>query len=122
MSRLLSAQFFVWWYGEGWRTQARMGGRRIAQTSRTFSAPLLVRTLFAPWRRIVTYPGASLGAKLEAVGDNLVSRAVGFTIRVFVLITAAVMLFVVSLLALIQLVTWPLVPPAIIIGIIKGLL
>jgi hypothetical protein len=32
------------------------------------------------------------------------------------------MLFVVSLLALIQLVTWPLVPPAIIIGIIKGLL
>jgi hypothetical protein len=118
---MLAAQFFVWWYGEGWRAQARVGWQRVAQMSRTFSAPLLMRTLFAPWRRIISYPGASVGAKLEAVGDNLVSRAVGFTIRVFVLITAAVVLFVMSLLAVIQLITWPLIPPAIVVGLIKGL-
>jgi hypothetical protein len=121
MNKLLAAQFLVWWYGDGWRTQAKSGWRRVSLVSRTFSAPLLLRTLFAPWRRIITYPGASMSAKLQAVGDNMVSRAVGFTIRIFVLITAGVVLFAVTVVAVIQLVTWPLIPPAIVTGIVVGL-
>jgi hypothetical protein len=119
---MLAAQFFVWWYGEGWRSQARAGQRRLTRTARTFSAPLLLRTLFAPWRRVVTDPGAGLDAKLRAMGDNLVSRAVGFTVRIFVLLTAGIMLFVMSVVAIVELVAWPFVPLAIVFGIVRGLL
>ena len=119
---MLAAQFFVWWYGEGWRQQARLGMKRVEMTSRAFSAPLLLSTLFAPWRRIVTYPSASLQAKMAAVGDNLVSRAVGFTVRVFVLITAGVMIFAMGFYAIFMMIAWPLIPVAVVAGIVKGLL
>lgn len=118
---MLAAQFFVWWYGEGWVAQRKLGWRRVSQTSRAFSAPLLLSTLFAPWRRIITNPGASLQAKLSAVGDNLVSRFVGFTVRLFVLITAGVMILLQTLLAVIVTILWPLVPVLIVLGIIWGL-
>jgi hypothetical protein len=119
---MLAAQFFVWWYGEGWRGQARLGRKRVQQTVRTFSAPLLISTMFSPWRRILSAPGPSLQAKLEAIGDNLVSRAIGFTVRLLVLITAAVMILLISLISVIQIVSWPLVPPLILFGIVKGII
>lgn len=118
---MLAAQFFVWWYGEGWRTQGRLGRQRLTRTARSFSAPLLIRTLFAPWRRVVTNPGAGLDAKLQAMGDNLVSRAVGFTVRIFVLLTAGIMLFIIGVAAVVELVAWPLIPLAIVAGLVKGL-
>src|SRR5262249_48166373 len=121
MNGLLATQFFVWWYGDGWRGQARLGWKRVGSTMRAFSAPLLISTLFAPWRRVVSDPGPSLKAKLKVVGINLASRAVGFTVRLFVLITAAVMILAMSLLAVIELVAWPLIPPLIVIGIVKGI-
>ncbi|HSW79451.1 MAG TPA: hypothetical protein VLG47_01620 [Candidatus Saccharimonadales bacterium] len=116
------AQFFIWWYGEGWRTQSKLGWRRVNQTSRAFSAPLLLSTLFAPWRRIITNPGASLQAKMQAAGDNLVSRAVGFTVRIFVLITAGVMLLALSAFTVFIVIFWPLIPLLILFGIIWGLI
>ena len=85
-----------------------------------FSAQILLRTLFAPWRRIVTTPGAGLDAKLRAVGDNLVSRAVGFTVRLIVLFTAGIMLLIVGIVAIVELVAWPLVPVAAVLLFVKG--
>lgn len=86
-----------------------------------FSVPILIRTLFAPWKRIVTYPGASIDAKIRAFGDNMVSRTVGFTVRLLVLLTAALMLIMVSLAALVEIVAWPLAPIAALILLAKGI-
>jgi hypothetical protein len=119
---MLAAQFFVWWYGQGWALVFKNMQRRMRQTGQMFSVSMLLRTLFAPWRRIISYPGASLGDHLQALGDNLVSRAVGFTVRVLVLITACITFIVVAVVALIEIVAWPLVPIAIVAGIIKGFL
>lgn len=69
----------------------------------------------------MTNPGAGLDAKLRAMGDNLVSRAVGFTVRVFVLLTAVIMLLGMGAVALIEVMAWPLVPLAIVAGLVKGL-
>jgi hypothetical protein len=87
-----------------------------------FSIRILLRTLFSPWRRIITYPGAGLDAKMRAFGDNLVSRCIGFTIRSFVLFAAAIAFILLGLLALLELVVWPLVPLAGVALIVKGLL
>jgi hypothetical protein len=86
-----------------------------------FSVPILLRTLFSPWKRIITYPGSSIDAKIRAFGDNLVSRFVGFTVRLFVLFTAAIMLCVVSAVACIELVVWPLLPILVVVTLVKGI-
>lgn len=111
---------FSWWYGQGWKAVAHAWGQRLVKVSHLFSVPILLRTLFAPWRRIITYPGASIDAQFRAMVDNLVSRVVGFTVRIFVLIAAGSMLFVTSVIGGLWVVVWPTIPLAIPLLIYKG--
>lgn len=99
-----------WWYRQGWADVARRSQRNIIRISHVFSLPILLRTLFSPWRRIVTYPGASIDAKVRAFGDNLVSRAIGFNVRLLVLLTAACALLVTAFSSVLAMLTWPLLP------------
>jgi len=119
---MLALELFTWWYGQGWARLAKNVRKRIIGTSNMFSVPILIRTLFSPWKRIITYPGASIDAKIRAFGDNMVSRAVGFTVRLLVLFTAALMLVIVSVVAIVEVATWPLVPVAALILLVKGLM
>lgn len=119
---MLALEFFSWWYGRGWAVLIRNMGKRLRLTAHMFSAPILLRTLFAPWRRIVSYPGRSLDAKFRAMMDNLVSRFIGFTVRLFVLFAAAVILTIVALIAMIEIIVWPFLPVAVVAGLIKGIL
>jgi len=112
---------FNWWYGAGWAGVMRSTQRRLATLAGMFSIAILLRTLFSPWKRIITYPGAGIDAKLRAFGDNLVSRCIGFVIRFFVLLTAGVALVLLSIAGLIELLAWPLVPFAALALIVKGL-
>ena len=119
---MLALEFFVWWYGRGWRQLAGSLNRRLSKTSDMFSVPILLHTLFAPWKRIITYPGASLDAKLRAFSDNMVSRVIGSIVRLLVLLTAAIMFIVVSITAIAELVAWPFVPLLAVVAIIKGII
>jgi hypothetical protein len=118
---MLMLQLFAWWYVRGWQDIARASGTRLIRVAHLFSVPILMRTLWAPWRRIITYPGASIDAKLRAIGDNLVSRAIGFTVRLLVLITAALILLLTATVGLIVILLWPLIPPAALFFLGKGL-
>jgi hypothetical protein len=119
---MLAVELVTWWYGQGWLTLLRNMQRRLLRTSQLFSLPSLLRTLFAPWRRIMTYPGEGLEEHVRAATDNLVSRMVGFVVRIIVLITACIIMFVVMLVALIELIAWPLLPLGILVSLIKGLI
>jgi len=88
----------------------------------TFSVSQLLRTLFSPWRRIITPPGAGLSAKFRAWGDNIVSRAVGFVVRVLVLLAALVAVLFVGILTLGELIVWPFLPFAVPVLTVKGLI
>lgn len=111
-----------WWYGSGWSGVLRATQRRMAGLAETFSTKTLLHTLFAPWRRIITYPGAGIDAKLRAIGDNLVSRCVGFTVRFFVLVAAAVSFAFLCIAGLLEIIVWPLLPFLALALIVKGLL
>jgi hypothetical protein len=113
---------FSWWYGNGWAGALRATGRRISGLAEAFSTQTLLHTLFAPWKRIVSYPGAGIDAKLHALLDNFVSRCVGFTVRFFVLIAAAIAFIGLCIFGLLEIVLWPLLPILAVALIVKGLL
>lgn len=118
---MLAAAFFSWWYGRGWAQVAASFTARIHSVVDAFSVLQLIRTLFAPWRRIITYPGASMQEKFRAWGDNVFSRVIGFFVRILVLIGAVISVIVVGVLTVIEIIIWPLLPIAIPALLISGL-
>src|SRR5487761_1238761 len=105
--------FFSWWYGKGWAQVVTSFTPRLKNISRAFSVNQLIGTLFAPWRRIITYPGASLEARFKAWGDNLFSRTIGFIVRLLVLWAALLVSIIITVITILEVIIWPLMPPAI---------
>ncbi len=112
--------FVVWWYGRGWQQIMRSFSVRTKMVAGNFSMFQLLRTLFAPWKRIITFPGRSLEDRLKAAADNAFSRAVGFVVRLIVLIAGLISLALVALFSLVEIIVWPLLPFAIPGFIIAG--
>jgi hypothetical protein len=119
---MFMASFFSWWYGSGWLQVLTSFKPRLNGIIETFSVTQLLNTLFAPWRRIITYPGASLATKFHAWGDNIFSRTIGFFVRFIVLLAALLTSLVISLGTLIELIIWPLIPPAALLLVIIGII
>ena len=119
---MLILQLFSWWYLQGWQQVTKKARLRLVGVSHVFSLPILIRTLWAPWRRIVTYPGASLDAKMRALADNMVSRVIGFTVRTMVLIAAGLILLLAAIYSALFIIIWPLIPLAIPVLVILGVI
>jgi hypothetical protein len=105
-------EFVKWWYGPGWAETVEDCKKRLVTLGDMFSVAILLRTLFAPWKRIISYPGAGLEAHMRAILDNLVSRVIGFFVRILVLFSAAVVFVLFCGIGLLQIAAWPLVPLA----------
>lgn len=103
-------EFFVWWYGPGWAQAAKSSLSWSKKLQRLFSVPVLLKTLFAPWKRIVSDPGRSLDEKVRGIIDNMTSRAVGFFIRLGTLFISVVILLFSLAISLLATISWPLLP------------
>ena len=119
---MIVLEILAWWYRRGWAQVANNAQERLGKVSHLFSVPILIRTWFSPWRRIISYPGAGIDAQVRAMTDNFVSRLVGFTVRSIVLLTAGIMLAGCAVLAFVQLIVWPLLPPAVVVSVILGII
>jgi len=118
---LMIFELFRWWYGTGWQKIIHGIVRAPAAVEENFSVGILLGTLFAPWKRMVSAQGRSLDQKVQAMLDNLISRFVGFFVRFFVLIAAAVGILVAFIGSAMLTVVWPLVPPFIVYCIARGI-
>jgi hypothetical protein len=118
---MLFADFLRWWYGPGWALRLKMLINHVVNLEEYFSFSTIVKTLFSPWRQNITLTASdqALGDKMRALVDNVVSRMVGFFVRIFALIAAVIIIVVVFVLNLIYVIVWPLLPvsPSIIIAI-----
>lgn len=118
---MLFVEFFAWWYSRGLIELFNRSMRLIRSVWTKFSVSVLFKTLFEPWRRIATESGGSIRDRAEAVVDNMVSRMVGFTIRIFSIITALVIEILVIVAVVLALVVWPFVPVLVPLAIIVGI-
>ena len=107
---MLLVAFVHWWYGPGWRDASSRLSARVRETYLTFSVPILLRTMFAPWKRIITYPGLNINERMRATLDNLISRGVGFMVRLFALIAATIIIGVYAIVGGLLLILWPIIP------------
>jgi hypothetical protein len=119
---MLAVEFLTWWYGAGWRQLISRILKRIEWIIEIFSIPILLRTLFEPWRRIISYGDDSFIAGLRAMLDNTISRFVGLGVRLIVLFTAFIGMMLTLLGGIILVVVWPLMPLGSIAMILWGLL
>ena len=95
-------------------------GDYTRKTTQLFSVSILIRTLFEPWRRIISYPGAGLSNHFRAMIDNLFSRLVGFCVRMLVMALTAIILIFIVLIGLTLVIIWPFLPFIMLGLIIKG--
>lgn len=87
-----------------------------------FTVPVLFSTLFDPWKRDQVHViGASLEGQLQALWLNILSRLIGFFVRLSALIAAGLALIATGLFGGVVYLTW-LLWPLIAIGLIlRGL-
>ena len=106
---MLMVGFFSWWYGAGWRGQVSRVSGTLAQVNDFFSIPLLLKTLFAPFRQISADAGGQdIASKFRAWGDRMFSRIIGGILRIFMIIFGGLTLLAVLILSLIRLIIWPI--------------
>ena len=120
---MLAVSLLKWWYGQGWLEAARQLKVKIKRTLLWFSAPQLLRTLFKPWRQTIDPkdPNANIGLNFNRWLGNLISRIVGFWVRLLTISMAGLTAGLVGLVGLAALVAWPLVPLLIIGLLFKGI-
>ncbi len=107
---MLIIEFFSWWYTRGFARLASTLQARLKAIWYMFSIPILLKTLFAPWKRIQTDSGKGIQNFFRAIVDNLVSRFVGFTIRLFTIVAGLVSMVAMLVVSLVILIIWPFLP------------
>jgi len=88
-----------------------------------FSIPLLIKTLFAPWRRYkMSYGrGFDIGRYFEAFISNLIFRTLGAIVRIFLIIIGLFAEVFIILAGIIVFFGWLVLPIVLITGLIFGL-
>lgn len=120
---MLFLDFLKWWYGPGWALRFKMLVEHFINTINYFSVGIILKTMFSPWRQIISSSrkDQSINSKFTAILDNIVSRTVGFFVRVFVLFAAVIILILVVIMNVVYVVVWPLLPLSSVVIITIGI-
>lgn len=119
---MLVLEVITWWYGTGWKELILRLQNLVSRVLVVFSVPLLIRTLFSPWRRIITFTDNSFMQNIRAALDNAVSRFVGFWVRLIVIFTALSFIIFIIISGIIAVILWPLLPVLGVLAVLRGLL
>lgn len=103
-------EFWTWWYGVGWSEVAARVSARVAGVWQLFSVGILFRTLFYPWKRIMSPPAKSFDAIMRGMLDNAVSRFVGLWVRLFAIMAAIFITSLTAVIGVLLIILWPALP------------
>lgn len=108
-----------WWYGAGWRGRIIGLREKLAGTLDYFSIDLLLRTFFSPFRQIsAEKTRGSLNVQMHAFFDRLISRVIGAMIRLVMIIVGIGAILTYTIIGLLMVALWAVVPLLPIVGII----
>ncbi len=109
-----------WWYSAGWQwVWQRVLIDRLVWINEVFSTKDLVRTIFAPYRQ--TFAGNAKGSPgdlLRAFADRSISRIIGATVRLILIIAALIGSLLIITVGLATLLIWPILPVLPLVGIV----
>lgn len=107
-------RFLAWHYTKGLEFYIKRWISYYDWVIHYFSLPLLIKTLFSPWKRLVVVdksPGFNISRFFERLTFNLISRGIGAVVR-FVLFWAGIVLLILNFLGgAIGLIIWVGLPP-----------
>lgn len=113
--------YFSWWYGQELVYIWHSAGNIIRNVFQTFSILVLLRTLFAPWKRDnYAAENAALDMRMRLALDNLISRGVGFVVRIFTILTGLFFTIFAIILMIVIILFWLVLPLIIVALIIDG--
>lgn len=116
------ALFFDWFYADAPRAYLNNGKAVTLALYNYFSLPLLLSTLFAPWRKdAVDMSRVPIRLWYQVFLNNTISRFIGFLVRMAVILAGAVVLFIMTLGLCLFLVVWYLMPLLMIASIVYGM-
>jgi hypothetical protein len=102
---------FLWWYSSGLLGQFKRIKSMLARINDQFSIPLLLKTLFQPFRQIsAERVDGAIEDRIRAWFDKLISRLIGGFIRTVVMIVGIVCLLLALVLSLLRIIFWILAP------------
>ncbi len=105
--------YFKWYYTEGFRFYLKRWICSIKFLNHFFSLPLLLDTLFSPWKRLEagsSGPGFDLQLYMENITFNLISRGIGAVVRIFLFWTGALSIFLLIIGGLVGIPVWLMFP------------
>src|SRR3990167_4656875 len=93
--------YFYWWYFEEPQILLNVIRAATKKTFLSFSVPTLLRTIFDPWKRdLYRAENASLQAMFNIWLNNIISRLVGFVMRIFTIFAGLLSTLFVFLISL----------------------
>ena len=110
---MLAVSFLQWWYFKGWLIYFDGFRAKMRNMADFFSIGLLLRTLFQPFRQISaneTGEKGGLEGALIAFFDRLLSRFIGFVVRVCIIVAGIIIMTLQLVLGLALALLWPCVP------------
>lgn len=114
---------FSWWYGAGWKRCALVVRDNLFSIYDYFSLDLLLRTLFSPFRQISAGKvRGPIGVQMRAMLDKLISRIIGMFVRTTVIIIGSLTLCVASLVGVLRIIMWPLIPALPVAGAVLAMM
>jgi len=108
-----------WWYSNGFISRIRITIKRLRLSADFFSVGLLLSTLFAPFRQIsADASGVSFADQIHAFFDKLLSRMIGFVVRLFMIIVSLIIMSLQIVFGAIILISWLIIPILPVVGLI----
>ncbi len=120
---MFAVDLVTWWYAKGWGIFIDDFRHKLGDAADFFSIGQLFRTLFMPYRQISANANSETsGTRMNAFSDRLISRIVGFFVRLFVIIFGAATMLLELIIGTVFIILWPAVPILVIVGFVLSFL
>ena len=100
----------IWWYGRGLTDLFSFLLALLDYIQNLFSVTVLLKTLFSPWKKMVGERGRGIDGLKIWLLDNLVSRGVGFVVRVLMIFVFMIAFLAFLIFSVIAIIFWLFMP------------